>query len=605
MPFRLKSGRLMLMEPDSRTTYKFTIWFDYTREQMINIKEGDIVAVPNFNSSVDKTTYSLLSITNTLPAHYALGSSDSDMKGYPGYVMEAAANLPVDWMGQETESFEDTTKIICTAVPIFKEFFDEIGTDVTEKKVISETSLPMIGGEVRLLSTEFTERIFNNGIDADKENVMVIGNLLRDENVNIYARIDDLIKVHFGLFGFTGVGKSNFLSTFISSVLDNSKETLKIVLFDLMDEYTCLLIDKLLDDNINSHIICVGEKTLTGPVFDYINSKDSTMLNTAAESLMKNLLVPKGLKRHTESFTPFLKDVLLKDKIKLVEASVDRTFNQFLLEMHDKIYDEHTNERIEFELDKMLKIPHEKYQNEKLTKNVADELINYLSEYTKLKESDQPVIARIERLIHYLEEEKINSEKMDLNPECKISITQIIHDLNNENMNSLYVVLSHDPHALRSFSKKLGYQIYESRRGSGKITPINSFIFDEADEFIPQNASGSYAESTQIIETLARRGRKFGIGVGIATQRITYLNTNIMGQPHTYFISKLPRDSDRDRVAEAFAMSKEMLTQTFKFNKGDWLLVSHDATGLDAVPVPIKSENAEVRLKKYLGVDDH
>ena len=56
---------------------------------------------------------------------------------------------------------------------------------------------------------------------------------------------------------------------------------------------------------------------------------------------------------------------------------------------------------------------------------------------------------------------------------------------------------------------------------------------------------------------------------------------------------------------ETLDLSKKMSIQTFKFNKGYWLLVSHDATGLDAVPVPIKIDNAEVRLKKYLGVDDY
>ena len=57
---------------------------------------------------------------------------------------------------------------------------------------------------------------------------------------------------------------------------------------------------------------------------------------------------------------------------------------------------------------------------------------------------------------------------------------------------------------------------------------------------------------------------------------------------------------------EAFSMSnKEMSTQTLKFNKGDWLLVSYNAIDFYAAPMPIKSENAEVRLKMYFGVDEH
>jgi len=103
-----------------------------------------------------------------------------------------------------------------------------------------------------------------------------------------------------------------------------------------------------------------------------------------------------------------------------------------------------------------------------------------------------------------------------------------------------------------------------------------------------------------MIRTLARRGRKFGVGIGIATQRTRYLDTNIMGQPHTYMVSKLPLKSDRVKVAEAFGVSDDMFRQTFKFKPGNWLIMSHDATGLKAIPVPIQVDNANRRISQYL-----
>ena len=42
-----------------------------------------------------------------------------------------------------------------------------------------------------------------------------------------------------------------------------------------------------------------------------------------------------------------------------------------------------------------------------------------------------------------------------------------------------------------------------------------------------------------------------------------------------------------------------MLNQTFKFEKGQWLLVSHDATGLEAVPLPVKTEDANERVSSF------
>jgi hypothetical protein len=64
----------------------------------------------------------------------------------------------------------------------------------------------------------------------------------------------------------------------------------------------------------------------------------------------------------------------------------------------------------------------------------------------------------------------------------------------------------------------LGNALFEERRKTGKISPLVSFIFDEADEFIPQTPEKDTTQglSVKIVELLARRGRKFGIGIGIA-----------------------------------------------------------------------------------------
>jgi len=122
----------------------------------------------------------------------------------------------------------------------------------------------------------------------------------------------------------------------------------------------------------------------------------------------------------------------------------------------------------------------------------------------------------------------------------------------------------------------------------------------QAMNLIREGADDSYARSRIVVMTLARRGRKFRLGVGIATQRVRYLDTSIMAQPHTYSVSKMPRQSDRQAIAEAFGISEEMFRQTFRFQKGDWLLMSHDAIGLEAVPVPVHTEDANRRIEAFL-----
>lgn len=193
--------------------------------------------------------------------------------------------------------------------------------------------------------------------------------------------------------------------------------------------------------------------------------------------------------------------------------------------------------------------------------------------------------------------------QITIRPEYSLSVNDMTSDLNDnqgEQRRSLYIVVSSDPHMVRSFSNLLINTAYEIRRSSGTKTPLACFIFDEADEFIPAMPAGTCQESTDAIETLARRGRKYGLGVGIATQRVTYLNTSIMAQPHTYFVSWLPRKTDRERVAEAFSMDEDLFQQTFRFRKGNWLIMSHEALCIQGAPIPITVENAEERIRNFL-----
>lgn len=597
-------GRLLWAEADPNTRFKYTIWFDYTRKLVNDLHEGDLVAVPNFATDSNGIIYSIFQLVTVMPMHYALGTDIKDLKGYPGFVMQAAKSASADWTEQETESYEDTTKIICEAVPANLEY-DE---NNSKEPIQPETAMAMVGKDVYALTSEMTEKIFNRGIDKDVEDIIEIGSLIRDKSVKIYVRVEDLIKTHFGVFGFTGVGKSNLISTMIGKQL-STENTVKIVLFDLMDEYKGILADQILRGDINVNMVCIEEETLLGSVFRYINaiSGDGNK-NSAVEGYIGTLLLPKTLKKR--EILDRLKSVIpeILGKIRLLEEDI-LSVKVFLDENRDYFFEGNlggdTKDAIEIAIQTIFK----DCKGDKLTPALAKQLIDTYFENLPLGTSDivtrmvkglkgspkDTATSRIKRIKLKLQN-IAESKKTKINPSITTSLKDIVSDINNEKKSSLYIVTSHSPSKLREFSERLGMYLHRTRRDKGIISPITVFISDEADEFMPLQASGSYEKSKRIIETLARRGRKFGIGVGIATQRSSYLDTKIMGQLHTYFISKLPREHDRKVVAEAFSLSPDQFTQTFKFQKGQWLLVSHEATGID-MPIPIQAPNAEDRIK--------
>ena len=157
-----------------------------------------------------------------------------------------------------------------------------------------------------------------------------------------------------------------------------------------------------------------------------------------------------------------------------------------------------------------------------------------------------------------------------------------------------------EPDTLRELVIALTSASLSYRKKSFVIKPQILFVFDEAQEFIPSRASGLTLQCSNAVERLLRQGRKYGLGGVIATQRIAYLNTNILQQLHTFFIGTLPRPYDRTVVSSSFQIDLSILDKTLDFPPGSWLLSSYIAMGLDNVPVFVNADNSESVIKDHL-----
>lgn len=606
------SGILMKIEENEITRYRYELWFDYTRKAMNTIAEGAMLAVPNFASDQRETRYSILEVTGILPMHYALGT---DTGGYPGFITEAARNAGQDWITQDTLSTEDTTKIRCIAIPTNLEIVEQaFSPNGTGPQIQEESNLPMVGHEVHLLDTDMTEQVANLSLDLEQDTLIQIGSLVRDENVRVHLRVEELIKVHFGIFGFTGAGKSNLLSTLVRKLLSEVKtEPVKIVIFDLMSEYTGLLLDQLVELD-EGFIVNIGVQTTPESVITYYSelhrssAEQKQSLKEATIDFVNSTVLPKALKRRQPDLhrpaAIFLKQRKMRfwqqrstvsdaiktarDQFKGNMGGCGRDVYKFLKDLDrrhgSKGIDAAIVEIIEEEIEAFI----DEYNTEAADKSNAKKPVTATAE------------ANLELVINALKSQAQQS-RVDIPANVTVSMPQIVDWLNDETKSSLIIVQAHNPDELRDFAAKLSYVAYESRRRSGRIVPLVSFIFDEADEFIPgKSNSDSQKSSKAAVMTLARRGRKFGLGIGISTQRIANLDVNTLAQPHTYFVSKLPREYDRRAIAEAFGISEDMFRQTFKFKKGDWLLASYDATGLEALPIPIHTEDANKRILDFV-----
>lgn len=317
---RPRQGVLMSLTESEQTRYEFEVWFEYTRRAMTEIAEGTMLAVPNYATSRDESHYSVLEVTALKPIHYAI---DENPTGFPAYEMEAARNAAQDWTGQDDEPTQDTTTIRCTAIPTNLELVEcsrqSQDSEESPRPVLrAETNIPMVGGLVSILGPDLTERVVNRNIDqvAERDQLIRGGTLIRSSSLPVWLRVEEFLRLHFGIFGFTGSGKSNLISTYASRLLA-SGVPVKLVLFDLMSEYTVLLLDQLLGANVAANILILERNTLPEGVFSYINElPDRPDLGDAVDQFSRYTLIPPPLRPHDEAVRHGLRRLLEAQRIR-------------------------------------------------------------------------------------------------------------------------------------------------------------------------------------------------------------------------------------------------------------------------------------------------
>ncbi len=191
------------------------------------------------------------------------------------------------------------------------------------------------------------------------------------------------------------------------------------------------------------------------------------------------------------------------------------------------------------------------------------------------------------------------SREKETESTCGLTVEKIREILEDKETNLVCISIS-DPYTIKELAINLTQDLLARRKRRFTVKPYVLIVFDEAQEFIPSSGVGIEAKCSAHVETLLRQGRKYGLGVCIATQRIAYLNTNALQQIHTYFVGTLPRPYDRQLVSDTFMVDKGILEKTLEFAPGDWLLSSYIATGMENVPIFIKADNAENEVEKYL-----
>ena len=122
--------------------------------------------------------------------------------------------------------------------------------------------------------------------------------------------------------------------------------------------------------------------------------------------------------------------------------------------------------------------------------------------------------------------------------------------------------------------KKIATLAKNAKTKSNKRHRFESPIFviiEEAHVFIPK---GEETHAKYWASKIAREGRKFGIGLGIVSQRPRSIDSNVLSQMGSLAIMKIVQEDDQQQISSAAeSISKDLIGQLTSLNVGDAVLV--------------------------------
>lgn len=587
--------------------YDCRIKVEYHKEIMSLLEEGMIIAVKNFKSKFNNqqtitNCFSLFVISRIWPDHYGMrGLSDSTYYPMQFEVIEQSVE---DWATDD----KSTMMIQISAIPINYDLLVNYTDDGEIKcEYVKGFSYPIIGDTVFLLNAKTVSQMYNQKVmkkmnwDANNNNCTnsegpELGIIKMFENspekIPIYVHMDNLVRYHFGIFAFTGGGKSNLLSNLLRKILLHTKDT-KILLFDISCEYPFLLADLFADTSIESKII------LERPVNDaeqfyvsVVKPREFEEDERAKKGLVK--VFERGIATHfvkPSSVTPTCKEILKE----LEDLKNESTGKPHYLDAINQIYTKL------FECMTQNNLNESSFIDENFVQILSISAIEAMKTFKVSDKAGLYAWASSRDTLRGRLQQKKNYDKSNIkNDYDGVTIDQIIKIL--EGNTRLTCISISDPYTIKDIAITLSRELLYKRKRQFKVRPYILFVFDEAQEFVQDlsNSRGIDKECSIEVETLLRQGRKYGLGGCIATQRIAYLNTSALQQLHTYFVGTLPRPYDRNVVSNTFNIDNQILEKTLEFAPGEWLLSSYIATGIENVPIFIRAENSEKKIESFI-----
>jgi len=424
-----------------------------------------------------------------------------------------------------------------------------IGEQVGRKFERGVSQSPTTGDKVHLVTIKDLDIVYG-GFDAN--NSITIGNISISESLSAKIDLNKLISRHCAILGSTGSGKSNAVGVLLSAIAEKGFKSSRILVIDPHGEYDSVLKGKSNVYKIRANK-AEGEKELHIPFWALPFNELMSIFSGSLSDQNKDFFRTKI--EDAKKNSALINQINIEPELITADSPIPFSLKQLWFDLDDferQTFNERakpetiTNKKVVGDAEKLISNEYQPASaggGAPFLNNQAKAILGFLdSVRLKLKDSTynflfypgdyEPILSgKIEKDISNLLFEWLGSEK----PITILDLSGIPSDI------------------MTSISGTLLKIIYDALfwgqnlPNGGKEQPL-LIVLEEAHNYL---RAGENSISSRAVQSIAKEGRKYGVGLALVTQRPSELDETVLSQCGTIIALRMNNAKDRGHIRSA------------------------------------------------------
>ncbi len=350
----------------------------------------------------------------------------------------------------------------------------------------------------------------------DNEETIRIGKIHQDQSIDAVIRVNEMLGKHFAVLGSTGTGKSCSTALLLRQILDKNPEG-HVVLIDPHNEYTKCF------GNM-AEVISVNELQL--PFWFLTFEEIVEVLVGDRKGRSKEIeiladLIPMAKARYANGKRSGRIAMRTSDN---ANFSVDAPLPYRISDIND-LLNEHMGR-----LDMKTSIGPYKVLKARIEAVTSDVRYSFMFGATTVQDQMAAILGRLFRI-------PVNGRPITI-----LEMTGLPSEVIN-------VVVS-----------VIARMAFDFALWSGGKVPI-TIVCEEAHRYIPADSSMGFEPTKRSLAKIAKEGRKYGVSLGVISQRPSEIDSTILSQCNTLFVMRIANDLDQKIVLSAISDAASSLLE--------------------------------------------